>query len=319
MLYLKDNTKILKLDIPTLILDATADYEPLYNLDFIKRKQIDFTKPDNLNIINVVWSINRQKLEDIPELQRICDSVKKINSNPNKLVITYKPKSKQAKELLKAIGAENFGNIKGKNNWSKCNCIIQIGLNRQSGFNYFMKHMFMKPYEYADFLKSSEAKSKNTIADATKLADDYSRKGFFEDNETNELFINDITADIIQNLFRCSLRDFNSSEQIIFYLYCGENYFDIIEHILERNFNAKILESNKEFKIKVRKQNNNSTAGKIIEFINSLPENADFTTKNICEVCDIDSNKFNNAKKHNQKLQALLDNCKIARGKFKKI
>lgn len=329
MYYLKNNMSSLMQDIKTIVLDATAGIEPIYlHKDFVMMDNLAFEPLKPLKIVNVDTNVNRTSTNDkasdlnerkknIEYLSALADDLHSRAKNDT-LIVCYQQCEEYFQKGNTAVA--HFGNVRGSNEWYNFDNVAQFGLNRQSGFDYLMNYFFIDTEGYNELLKLDEAESRKKIAELLKIS-----KGIFEDGRIHKICMNRAIADLEQNLFRCSLRNFNSITPVTLYLYCNQKYMGTVGSYFNKKWNADIETVNSaildEFKDrykKPRKQNPDSTAGKIMEYIDSLSEGTEFRVKDILDNCQISKDQFKSAKKHNKKLSELLKSINIDVGRFRK-
>lgn len=179
-----------------------------------------------------------------------------------------------------------------------------------------MTFYFLHRNRYNDLLALDEELSRNEIA--YRLSDDF---GIFENDPIQKIFISKATADIEQNLFRCSLRDFNSTTTANLYLYCNRKYFSDIADYFKETWGADIIEDNSEIfdtmKQENRKPNKGSLPEKIYSYIIEMNFDTEYTTKDLLSHFGITDKQFQKAK-NNDMLKALFEHDYISKGKYKR-
>lgn len=314
MFYLKDNMKSLTQDIQTFVFDATAMNEPIYkHKSFMIAYNLNFQPTKPLNVCNIDISVNRTNTKNRVLLDALTYDVKERLNGEAALLICYK----NIEDYFKGIcQTAHFGNVKGLNEWSELDNIVQIGLNRQDPFSYLMTFYFLHRNRYNDLLALDEELSRNEIA--YRLSDDF---GIFENDPIQKIFISKATADIEQNLFRCSLRDFNSTTTANLYLYCNRKYFPDIADYFKETWGADIIEDNSEIfdtmKQENRKPNKGSLPEKIYSYIIEMNFDTEYTTKDLLSHFGITNKQFQKAK-NNDMLKALFEHDYISKGKYKR-
>lgn len=223
----------LNLPIKQVIFDGTAVFDAEYRPD--KFAILDFKRIrrySNLNIhncqgVNLSKSsiINNEKPIDIDallmDLSTIC--VSKVFFITH-LMYEEKCKSKIYQSNLKRnneVFIDHYGNVKGKNDYAKCNKMVAIGLNRKPDAFYL-------------------AKAVSLGVDINDIKFNSSRQGRFSNSDIlNKIILSDIFTDLVQNFFRIKLRT-NSIENIEIYTFLNNNR--LLKMISDYFVNANITE-----------------------------------------------------------------------------
>lgn len=328
MFYLKNNMFCLTQDIKTFVLDATAFYEPIYkHKTFMIAYGLNFKPLKLLELINIDVNVRRDNTDDkatgseernknIAFLKALNTDMRSRIGDDHALIVCYKGRESYFENPPYAV--EHFGNVRGSNEYYSFDNVVQFGLNRQSGFDYLMTFYFLYPRRYEELLSLDEQGSRDEIARRTSIL-----FGVFSTRPLNDYCMNRAIADLEQNLFRCSLRDFNSTTKARLYLYCNSKYMDKIGDYFRSAWNAEIhyvksdiLTNFNKANRKPKKTKSNSVAGKVMNYINNIPDDTEFRTKDVLDNCRISNEQLKTAKKDNKSLNNVLNMCKVSKGKF---
>lgn len=311
-------------DIKTFIFDATANISELYPYDAEWLKILncdDFTVPLDfmkVHLININTSRNSliNQSDRGSRLAAIKGYLKRLSLDvDDSLFITYKTLLEN--DIFRDLGfttdnALYFGNTKGFNSEKDKHTLVQVGLNRQTGINYLLN--FLSNNE--DFSMRVKYDIRDVDLNIAEL--DNLMKSDIVDSYTCA----EITADLVQNIFRTKARDLNNRDRIDVYLFCRatDNLKIELKYALER-FGATVevegFECFQEEKIKRRK--GDSVAKRILTWLDEQSNNREFIIEEMLSEVGIEAKNFKIAKKNNSFLKDKFDRMKMpnTRGKYK--
>jgi hypothetical protein len=228
--YLVQDTTFNTGDIKTFIFDGTASMTLEYrNNTFITIKMDDYKDFSNLTFHAINESISKSKIKENPEkLTAICNW---INSyfHTDTYVISYQEALgyKVNQELTKRFkGNKNiildnnkvpyFGNTKGKNLWNKCNNMVQIGWNMFDSGLYIAKYLSLNPDKKEKLINLKD--KPDEIHSFLKI-----NKGKFDNTEIEIYKIFDMIVNFEQEVFRTSIREFSSTENVNIYIFLNDS------------------------------------------------------------------------------------------------
>ena len=177
-------------DLKTFIFDGTANMTLEYRNDnFISIKMDDYKDYSHLTFHIIDKSISKSKIKEDPKkLDVICNWINSTFNNKS-FIISYKEALgvKVSEELTKNLKNNGniildnghvpyFGNTKGKNDWKKCNNMLQIGWYTFDSGTYIAKYLSLNPNEKQKLIEFSSLANSITDVDkkfTTKIEDIY--------------------------------------------------------------------------------------------------------------------------------------------------
>lgn len=227
-LAIDNRGKLIGLGAKGVVLDATADIDPIYKTDYVQIvncEKFNIPLPNlHIRLMDAKTSKNRICAGD-GKAKRTLAAIKKDISEktPNVPVFTFK----QIENEFFANPTKHFGNIKGFNDARTCDSIVQVGLNRYRDVEYFLMADF--PMEKMEYLKSlSPEKCVEEFDRIFKL--DKQAVVSIRDTMTNALL-----TDVEQNLFRGAIRNMDYTGKYLYTMYFRTRiYKDLIEKMTER-------------------------------------------------------------------------------------
>ena len=230
---LDNHSKFENLQAKVIVLDGTADLSTSYKLyDSFDYVECEAYKRDlsRLHIKPVNMKTGKRYLQiNVPERAQMLAAVKAyldehIPEGERKVVFSYKF---LMKELEHDYGRGNFawfGVIKGSNDFRDAKYITQIGLNRYTDASYFLfeltydkelkKNLKLMPYpEHTAFIKKRMNAS----------------QGF-----TRQAMINELLAELEQNIFRGTIRNSDNAEDYTFFLFTSLKHRYLINALVDR-------------------------------------------------------------------------------------
>lgn len=315
--------KMTDLDAKVIILDGTGEINPDYDpvKDDIRSGRNFSRVMDNLTIhfINT-RGISRDAMNDEEEAGYIAAAAAKyIKARHPDMPIaafTYQGATKTVKSHFDAV--EYFGNLKGKNEFRKYECIAQIGLHRFPGVFYGAHTLYHHP-EMFDV--SVNAKPEELLAWSKRL---------MESDEFIQIRDHFMLVDLEQNLFRSAIRMPDCIAPIHYYVFCNtwsnrtlieatkarfeqtdnHEHVEVVDDagVLQTLIDAERPEEQRTIESKIRYQ------------ISLLPPGTLFTVRakplkglvaiNILDKAGVSVREFNNLKKHNGVFKRYMDSMK---------
>lgn len=213
------------------ILDATSKFDIDYTIDDkFKFLHIDDKKEINdINIHHIQTNTSQRILLDSNK-NKIDTISKFINKELGNecFVATYSNKKGIYQKFCGALETKEiayFGDIKGKNTWESYNKMAHVGLNRKSHSVYLQKYILLK----------NKANKWNTMneEDIAKEIEDIVQlnKGWYIDEDMNEIMMRDMVVDTIQNIMRIKCRHFSNEEMCNIFIICAKNYSNVVSRV----------------------------------------------------------------------------------------
>ncbi len=249
--YLVQDASFSTAGFKTFIFDGTASMTLEYrNDEFITIEMNDYKDFNNLTFHIINQNISKSKIKEDPEiLTFICDW---INSHfqTDTYVVSYKEalgyqvsksltgKLKNNKNvILHNNEIAHFGNTKGKNTWSKCTNMIQIGWNILDSGLYIAKYLSLNPDKRNELLKLKE--KPNEVYSFLKNIN-----GEFSNNDINIYKLFDMIVNLEQEVYRTNIREFSSDINVNIYLFLSSNEnSDLLKTLIgTRFFGCKITD-----------------------------------------------------------------------------
>lgn len=188
--------KLINVGAKVFVMDGTADISLEYKLNCVDMVDCTPFKRDlsklTINIVNVNTSKGKltQKGSKTDNLiKSISDYIKSQPQNYD-TIFTYQAIESRFKDQFKYVN--HFGNIKGSNQYREVANICQVGLNRWSELIYVL---------YA-----------NEIGRCNDL-DESLIKRIYDTETIDRIRCSLILADIEQNIYRCSIRDYGNNQK----------------------------------------------------------------------------------------------------------
>lgn len=205
-----------------------------------------------------------------------------------------------------------FGNVKGFNHNKDKHTLLQIGLNRQSDINYLL--MFLSNNEDFELrLKNDISGIEDSIAECDRM---------LRSECTEEYMAAEVVTDLIQNVFRTKARELTNRDRIDVYLFCkySECVLTEIQYSLGRLGASIEIEELSDLQIsKIMNRKGESTAQKILSWIEKQECGREFTVDEFLAELGIEAKNFKVAKRNNSFIKKLFDGMKIenTRGKYR--
>ena len=292
--------------LKTFIFDGTAEISIEYKSsenDFKYFKIDDYKDYPHLNFHIMKTYVSRQGLENKKDL--ITDWIEE-NFNDKTFVISYKKYEDYFRKrfqsnsniILDVDKFPYFGNTKGKNTWSECNKMIQIGWNRHSSDDYLAEFLSLNP-EYASlWLKLYEFEMEITEFFIEQMTPD--NYGNFSHNEEIYHFVlQNMVVDLEQEVYRTKIREFNTDEEVDVYLFVREKEYEIIKSMIAARFkNCNFIETDITFASERKKQdllerNGNEELANLFNFLDNEWDGKEILANVLYTKFDISKDQWN--------------------------
>lgn len=200
--YLGQNRKF-------FIMDATADVDPAYDVDYIEFADIKKAMTSvALKIVSVNVNTSKGNMQQMrrrgDKRERMSEVISKyitdrISQHDDVLVITFKDDTDLYSHFN---GVGYFGNIKGFNDFKDYTNLAHVGLNRFPDTEYLYLYYGTHPDEYRKLALMSEEESMKILNDVLVNRKDHNR---FTDI-VRDIARKTILTDFEQNIFRVKIR-----------------------------------------------------------------------------------------------------------------
>lgn len=208
----------------TIILDGTAKYDIEYNLNKeIKIIEMPINRQyHNLTFYRANLSLSKANInKDSSLLVEYVNKIKEVSMRKKTLVLCYKTNEEYFKEELRTELLENrvminhYGNVKGTNEYAKCNAIFLAGVQHKGD-----------PF-YVNQYKTIHNELPNTTTNTVKSV----RR--FHNIELEILKLNDQLVNLIQDICRISIRNREYKEEVHVYMASKD---DVLVSLLKEHF-----------------------------------------------------------------------------------
>ena len=160
-----------------------------------------------------------------------------------------------------------FGNTKGKNTWSECTNMVQIGWNRYDSVSYISEFLSLNSEwlfslkEKFETLENKEEVIKYLITDS---------KGNFLMEEINNYRLKKMIVDFEQEVYRTNVREFNSELPVDVYMFLKSENYEIMTNMISDRFpNCKITDINLNVEIKMLSNKRNENLKKMFYYLDN--------------------------------------------------
>ena len=255
--------------LKTFIFDGTADNTIEYsyrgnNFKFLKIQDYKNYKHLKFNVTKTNFS--RYSLDAKPQMFEVLYNWIKRTFKNKVYVITYQKWIYQLEKLSKNNGTiqkevDNscpyFGNTKGKNTWSECTNMVQIGWNRYDSTSYISEFLSLNE-EWLISLKEKFDTSESKEELIKYLSPD--SNGNFKINEINNYMLKKMIVDFEQEVYRTNVREFTSDQEVNVYIFLKSEDYNVMTNMIAERFpdcNIVKTDLNKEIKLLSNKNNKN--------------------------------------------------------------
>lgn len=310
--------------LKTFIFDASAGTSELYPYDAEWLTMLEcnqFNMPlDFMHIHLVDVNTSRNALINQEDRETKLTAIKNYISGKgfnadDTLLVSYKALTESNKFAEIGFDRGNsmyFGNVKGFNHNKDKHTLLQIGLNRQSDINYLL--MFLSNNEDFELrLKNDISGIEDSIAECDRM---------LRSECTEEYMATEVVTDLIQNIFRTKARELTNRDRIDVYLFCkySECVLTEIQYSLGRLGASIEIEELSDLQMaKIKNRKGESTAQKILKWVESQERGREFTVDEFLAELGIEAKNFKVAKRNNSFIKKLFDGMKIenTRGKYR--
>lgn len=296
------------------VFDATAKHDIEYKNNIFKKFNIDDTKEEPLEIINVKENMSKQAMKykagkKIKALNKFIAN--RTEQDEDIIVASY------SNVIGKVEGKGNqeklyFGNIKGSNLYRDICKMFHVGWHRQSDYHYIGLYLMKNKDIINEFNNLSYEETRDKIKELTKVEIRSNSKNImFENEELNQIMVGKIFCDFVQNIFRTKLRDFSNEKKITIYTFAQENMEELFI-IMEKEFNIKIkhiiADEFSTEKIISRQTKKESVAQRIINWWEEYSWSGEMHISEILKINGLTQKQFDKAKEKNKGLKEFMKN-----------
>lgn len=344
--FVLDNcTEKFKLDpeVKTFIFDGTANidcryegYEGLFEVMDCE----DYVVPLDYMTVNLVkCNTSKRSLiyqnDSKTKIKLINKYLKSLKLDVNDtLFVTYSDLLEDDSFIESGLDTNNmgyFGNLKGFNHWQDRHNFIQIGLNRFPELEYLSIMFELHPEYYYQAKRLFKKSEESVIAWFDKMLDRGKQSEMSEGiyfsiaTELNDIMYSQITADLIQNLYRCAARNYDNRKPVNLYIVYDYDRLDGITQMLEwelKRLGAKFKEHDLPG-LKIAKSRARTPAGGndanaktqpqlFFDWVDSIvDEEKEWKSKDIAKSIGLTTGQLIELKKSNSDVRKILADMKV--------
>lgn len=327
----------------TIIFDATAaiDVEYCNNEKYLFLNVDDKREYDNVKIYNYPVPLGKSVLgsfnpSSIKKQLKTAEFINRmfIDCASNIFLVTYKDYVKiltdqlDRKVLDKIIKDKNreiphFGNTKGQNYWSKCNTAIILGIYAKQEDEYTT--MYLSHYIGVEkFFNRVKAEGVECALHDFFYNDKEKRFNMCELNELRQL---QILVDFEQEVYRCSLRNFNNNEAINIYTFGlertgfrrGEEFLGLDQDVKQRlGIKIEMQQTPEELDKTLNHGDGESIPATIKKWVLNIWDGTEIKTNDMLREIGITQKQFDKSKEKNIEMQLFMSKYMYKRGWYKK-
>ena len=265
--------------LKTFIFDGTADNTIEYsykgnNFKFLNIQ--DYKDYSHLKFNVSRTNLSKYSLNKNPrKLESLCNWINQKFKKPV-YVITYQNWIEHMDKILKGntmIQKEEsgnypyFGNTKGKNTWSKCTSMVQIGWNRYDSVSYISEFLSLNS-EWLSSLKEKFETSDNREEVIKYLITDSNGNFYLE--EINKYRLKKMIVDFEQEVYRTNVREFDSEAPVEVYIFLKSENYEIMTNMISERFpRCEIIEINLATEIKLLSNKRNEDLRMMFYFLDN--------------------------------------------------
>lgn len=242
-----------KEDSTTIIFDATANIDPSYLVDGAPSIRDLFSSELRFNNLHIVFysdrDISKEKVTK-QNCDKLFNHLSKCHPTSKRLIVCSKDKECIAEKSINSLNdsesfyIDHFNNLKGKNRYIDCNVIAFTNLLRRTEANYLL----MAQEVFNNQSKNKEISYKFKVSNSWKLKRGVDQLTNMSDSTFvfNDEFVDNVrtsvdVVDIIQTIFRISLRRDYQSEN---YVYLPISSSGLLKKIIHYFRGAKVSRIN---------------------------------------------------------------------------
>ena len=266
-------------NLKTFIFDGTADNTIEYsykgnNFKFLNIQ--DYKDYSHLKFNVSRTNLSKYSLNKNPrKLESLCNWINQKFKKPV-YVITYQNWIEHLDKILKdniMIQKEEsgnypyFGNTKGKNTWSECTNMVQIGWNRYDSISYISEFLSLNS-EWLFSIREKFETSGDKVEAINYLITD--SNGNFSIEEINKYKLKKMIVDFEQEVYRTNVREFNSELPVDVYIFLKSENYEIMTNMISERFpNCKITDINLNVEIKMLSNKRNENLKKMFYYLDN--------------------------------------------------
>ena len=308
------------------VLDATADIDPRYDLDYVEVVTGEkYNKPLNMTITNVKVSTSKNILckgnkRATVTIDAIADYLKKklargIGRQREILIVVYSGLVKKFQKDFRNIGY--FGNLKGFNDFKDLYRMAHIGMNRFPNLAYFFIYCGCHMEVYRQLMDMTEEES---LAFFDALTKNHNKE---YEGIITAVMLRCMLADFEQNIFRLAIRNYKNTDNVHIWTFYNSDdaLYSELSSMIEKRY--KPYGTTFEYedtperlqieKIKSRKPPEGkkmTNAQKIIEWRESLPSGTEYKVQTLLKETGLNDKQLQKAKSSNEVLAKILESDK---------
>ena len=218
--------------------------------DFMYLNIDDYKKYDYVTFHTIQENFSRDAIKKRPKkLKAVCDFIKDQIKDKT-YVISYRECGDiPVNDLLTEYSKENpnivlckdtklpyFGNTKGKNDWSSCTNMVQIGWNRYNSDIYIAEYLSSS----STIKKQIKERYESFKYKIPKLLFGLDEFGKFRFHELEQYRLMKMIVDFEQEAFRTRIREFSSNKEVHIYLFAVS---DAMRSMIKQRFSkCKFIE-----------------------------------------------------------------------------
>jgi nucleoside-triphosphatase THEP1 len=231
--YTVSRNKFNVADLKTFIFDGTAEMSLEYKSggnDFIYLNIDDYKKYDYVTFHTIQENFSRDAIKKRPKkLKAVCDFIKNEIKDKTYVISYRECNDIPVNDLLTDYLKENqyivlckdtnklpyFGNTKGKNDWSSCSNMVQVGWNRYNSDIYIAEYLSSS----STIKKQIKERYESFKYKIPELLFGLDEGGKFKFHELEQYRLMKMIVDFEQEAFRTSIREFSSNKEVHIYIF----------------------------------------------------------------------------------------------------
>lgn len=294
-------------NLKTFIFDGTAEMSLEYETgenDFVYLNIDDYKKYDYVTFHIIQENFSRDSIKKRPKkLKAVCDWIKE-SINDKTYVISYRecddiPVNELLTENLKDVPnivmcndsnkLPYFGNTKGKNDWSSCINMVQIGWNRYNSDIYIAEYLASSRI----IKKQIRERYEQTKYKIPELLFGLDERGKFKFHDLEQYRLMKMIVDFEQEAFRTRIREFSSNKEVHIYLFAVS---DAMRSMIWQRFSKCKFIEHKEIKqfeeFKKLDRKGNEDIERLINWMDNDWNKKKIESKNVKELLKISTDSW---------------------------
>lgn len=237
--YIDNREKVTNLEAKVVVLDGTGDISPIYS----EQDYVDIYNGENflrslsyLTIRHGNFGTSKEdfRKKEINVGKTILSYLKQQGYEKKDMIFfTYKGKEGKFKAQINIEGKRisnvaHFGDIRGKNDFTKWNSFAQVGINRMQPVHYLVHVLGRYPEMRQDLARrepDSMYEQINTIYQGDRYIDFVTAH---------------VLADIDQCMFRSAIRNADNLKNVVYYLFYKNSHYPRLKKAIEERYKKKL-------------------------------------------------------------------------------